>query len=892
VIILVGAVLFAYDARGSAGYHLWLLDEGRGAVAVDSGTVGVDMEIAEAVWVEDGPFPDTRALRFDGSGRTYAHFAGRISSDQGTIEMWMRPRRLEGSQVLFSTKFGSTSRLRFHLRDGDLACTDYWWQDNNTISAPGAFAAGDIGKWSHVVFTWGPDGYRLYKDGKLVAEKTAKPFPSQADHGAVGINVWDLTSGDFDGDIAQVRLSLASLEPGKGSGKGELAWASGLSFAKLVRPRLEWLAGPNESNLFVRERKPVLPLRVCNRFLEPLKVAAISVVAEDRYTGEKLPGVEIKLTEPVPPRGEKVVEVAPGIERAGVYTVTATGPLGSKAATTAAWVRGPQPEEPEGTAFFGNSSHDSVTPWAYQARREFGSRMARDLVHWHWVQKEPGEFTWKEDLREDPLHTVVGASLVGVDPGYMDRLRDAGAIDYTDVIAFHNYTWGRPPEPVIVKELARIIAWRDECAPGRPLWDNEWGYNATLDLRRHAQMTAAQLVITKAMGIQHSDFYTWRWADYHLFNGANFPTPAAIAYRTIAQRLTNALPAAAVSEGDNSVYAYLFNRRGVLTLVAWTSGERERTLDSVPANPDEASLYDLMGNPQPVPVENGLCRLTLTRSPLFLEGVSRNFLNAKRPLAPSPAGAPPPRHPSLWYSFHYPKGSEVVSLPRGATRPLWLTVYNDGDEPVAGRLTLRPHEKQLNLSTDRIEIELNPRSSLEVGFDVTAPRELQEGVYRVNITSAADGVSFGNMSIRCYVAEGETVFFRAATWEMAQNLVEAQGYGQGINIRWLEPGGFLTFRFDLTDAQSARLWAYMDSVSPAETDGGDFRVGASRDDESWDILLEGRGPWAWRDVDLTPYAGKVVWVRFEHPKTPIAKGQARVKAWRLVTVPDLSRRAK
>ena len=63
-------------------------------------------------------------------------------------------------------------------------------------------------------------------------------------------------------------------------------------------------------------------------------------------------------------------------------------------------------------------------------------------------------------------------------------------------------------------------------------------------------------------------------------------------------------------------------------------------------------------------------------------------------------------------------------------------------------------------------------------------------------------------------------------------------------------------------------------------DGGNFRVSASTDQKHWDILLEGAGRFAWRDVDLTPYIGGEVFVRFSNPTD---KGEARVKQWRLLT---------
>ena len=59
------------------------------------------------------------------------------------------------------------------------------------MTAEKAFTAEDIGKWSHVAFTMGAKGYRLYKNGKLLAQKSGSPYASQSDRIAIGINSWD-----------------------------------------------------------------------------------------------------------------------------------------------------------------------------------------------------------------------------------------------------------------------------------------------------------------------------------------------------------------------------------------------------------------------------------------------------------------------------------------------------------------------------------------------------------------------------------------------------------------------------------------------------------------------------------------------------------------------------
>jgi hypothetical protein len=416
------------------------------------------------------------------------------------------------------------------------------------------------------------------------------------------------------------------------------------------------------------------------------------------------------------------------------------------------------------------------------------------------------------------------------------------------------------------------------------MWDDEWGYapQTQMDPTRHANLVARQLVITRAMGVQHSDFYTWDGNDTRLFNG-KWATPSALAYRTVAQRLTNAVPVASISEGDNGIFAYVFRTGKELTVAAWCPIEkRTRTLRAIPVAGWKATLYDTMGNASRPTVNRNTVSLTLGNGPVFLVGVSPEFLKGARKLQPPPNATPPKRHPSLWFSFHYPTGSEVFSLPRGKTRIVDLTVYNDGHKTAAGKLWLSSPDGALTLSVNEISVSIAARSSTIYRFRITARNRLKDGIHRIRISGTADKLSFGNMNIRCYVSDGETKLFHMATWEMAENLVSAEGYGQGIHIRWISPKGFLKFKFDLTGAERAILSNYIDSSSPALTDGGNFRLSASTDDKTWDILLEGIGGFDWRDVDLTPYAGKQVFVRFDNASE---KGEARVRQMKLTTFP-------
>ncbi len=956
IVLLLSSLVF-----GAPDYYLWLLDEGQGSAAVDSGSRGVDLVINSPAWSKDGPVGQDGALTFDETGKTY------VSKEMGiavnTVEMWIRPRKLEGTQFLFSTKFTSTSRIAFGLSGDRLYVSDEWWAQKQGVSAEKAFTKEDLGKWSHVAVTMGAKGYRLYKNGKLVAQKAGSPFGSQADRIAIGISSWDLKSTAFQGDIAQVRLTAAELEPGKGTGKEELAWSGSLAFAKIVRPSLEWLGAAREGNLFIREEKPVLTLRVFNRFYADLPPMKITVVRKDQYTGQELSPIELNVAEPIKGRAEKRIPVDMGIKQASVYNVTAKGPAGSEGTTSVTWIRGSQPEDPSGLVpFFGNSSHAGFAKEDWLLRREFGSRAERgSLVMWHNTPK-PGKIEWpkadqdvvtslavpsgsqvfgytgytpafaspmpegKKDIhdlpilshyvdwvqqaarhylkfiryweiwnepngsgvflngsaeqvadlhkagflavkRVDPSLKVIGASLVSVDPEFMDRLFDAGAVDYMDVIAFHNYQWGYPPDDSIVSQLQMMIAWRDKYAPNRPLWNDEWGAWAKQSQEpvRYAQLTARQLILDRALGIQHSDTYTWDGHDYRLWFGRQ-ATPSAIAYRTTAQFLTNVTPAAAISEGTNGVFAYAFKNKEGLVLTAWdVDDERADQLENIPVIPGKAALYDLMGNPCPINVQEGKVSLPLSRGPVFLEGVLPSYLEGGSGLKASPDGIPPVRHPSLWYSYHYPTGTEVLGLPWGESREIVLRVYNDGEKAISGELNLASPDGALKLSESRPAVSLPPHTMKEVFFKVQPVGKPREGVYRITIHGRAEGMNFGKMNIRCYVAEGETTWFHMNTWEATTHVVSSEKLDQWIHACAVTTGGYIKFKFDLKNARLARLAGQMQSFSPTPHDGGHFRISASLDDRKWDVLLEGQDTLAWREVDLSPYAGKDVLIRFDNP---------------------------
>ncbi len=526
-------------------FYLWLADEGRGNVLVDSGPAGLDLQVEPGNWRDTGPVDQTACIHFDETLRSIAFRDGTLPGNAGTLECWIRPSRFSGTQILFGSALTSTSRLRLSLADRDLMLEDGWWGTHHLLCAQNAFVDDDLGNWAHVAVTWGAGeaGYRIYRDGRLLAERAGHSGDRHtlADRFAFGVNAWDKKSQPFHGDMAQMRIVIGHpLPPGTGTGVDELAFRASLAPLRLVRPNLQWPVGDPTEHLFVRDSPHVATLQITNGFYEALEPMRIAIEVRNRYTGETHSAADVVLEEPLAGRSGRSVAVNLAMPRAGTYEVTARGPGGVSAQARVAWILGPAPEDDTAPVpFFGNSSHHGFQPADWALRREFGSRFERgSLPQWPGTQREPGALedetvaqtleifrgaehhggvfygysgytpafasvlpdaekslwdvprpadytrwlelagpaflphvTWWEiwnepnsggtffhgtseqlaDLhkaaalalrRSDASLKTIGASTVAIDTNFMDRLQDAGAVDYMDAIAFHNYRLG------------------------------------------------------------------------------------------------------------------------------------------------------------------------------------------------------------------------------------------------------------------------------------------------------------------------------------------------------------------------------------------------------------------------------------------------------------------
>jgi hypothetical protein len=119
----------------------------------------------------------------------------------------------------------------------------------------------------------------------------------------------------------------------------------------------------------------------------------------------------------------------------------------------------------------------------------------------------------------DPNNLVISPAPQGSHSHeWLDMYFAAGGDQYTDVVAFHSYLFGAPPEKVI--DLAKSIKDVQAKYPalaGKPLWDTEhaWGddfsekYPFAVNEDEQTAWVARHKILSASNGIERSFWYVW-----------------------------------------------------------------------------------------------------------------------------------------------------------------------------------------------------------------------------------------------------------------------------------------------------------------------------------------------------------------------------------------------
>jgi hypothetical protein len=195
----------------------WALDEAQsGAVVVDSSGFGLDGTPSQNPPLPAGDIPpvhftDSRSLSFNGQdqwvllGNPPLLNAGGATS----IAAWIRPTSVDGYRDILAHGYRTAPDQELALRiNGGKYQFIYW--DGMDHAASADIPATDVGTWVHLCGVFGPDGYRLFRNGQLAgmnADATSPPPNIEAPWG-LGARPMSSTGPDrfMQGNIDDVRV--------------------------------------------------------------------------------------------------------------------------------------------------------------------------------------------------------------------------------------------------------------------------------------------------------------------------------------------------------------------------------------------------------------------------------------------------------------------------------------------------------------------------------------------------------------------------------------------------------------------------------------------------------------------------------------------------------------
>lgn len=397
----------------------------------------------------------------------------------------------------------------------------------------------------------------------------------------------------------------------------------------------------------------------------------------------------------------------------------------------------------------------TLTAEGEPAFREFCLKLGRYMsaacsnepVHYYQVTAEP-EIPWGfkgslDDLvriyqiaypalhEADPA-AVVGGPAIGIMANDEVRgLLQRGLGQYIDVLDFHPYMGG-DVQPIDVDLVGRIREFKAMVAQyaGKDLLysGTESGYNKAGDTRedwlKKAWSDIHHNLILMGEGFWFNTSFhgadmtrkpgenTWGYyfnldpdRDFGICKGS--PKPVAPAYAALSFLLEGHKTAGPIEWLGHGTCGYAYERSNDVILALWAYEPREV---SVPVGVKQVQVYDWMGNADSVTCPDGVVKLSLSREPQYIKGVS----------------------PALWGKNG--KGKPLTLKP-GKTRVIpgesvTIVCQLSGTltKPISGQLVFAPAEG-LGVERTSNSVTLKIDSRMEKSFSFTVPHTTKPGIY-------------------------------------------------------------------------------------------------------------------------------------------------------------------
>lgn len=211
--------------------------------------------------------------------------------------------------------------------------------------------------------------------------------------------------------------------------------------------------------------------------------------------------------------------------------------------------------------------------------------------------------------RADPRARVTPAGLAGisvgtVDPLFSHRYADGRRpVDFADILTVHYYSGKQDPEvatldrnatrsgqalpgaPTYPESLVQLVDWRDDHAPGKPIWITETGNDVGgvmgLGEREQAGKIPRVTMLALAAGVDKVFIYREKGSTPAQHAGAGLTRnddstrPVWFTYATLVRQFVGVKPGRAwrIEHPDPDVWIHAWERDGKPFVTAWTIGE-------------------------------------------------------------------------------------------------------------------------------------------------------------------------------------------------------------------------------------------------------------------------------------------------------------------------------
>ncbi|HEY3377028.1 MAG TPA: sugar-binding protein, partial [Armatimonadota bacterium] len=200
--------------------------------------------------------------------------------------------------------------------------------------------------------------------------------------------------------------------------------------------------------------------------------------------------------------------------------------------------------------------------------------------------------------------------------------------------------------------------------------------------------------------------------------GKTGPKPIAPAYAAQTRLLEGHTSAGAIEWLGDTACGYAYERGNDVVLALWDFGGKPRQV-TLPVGVQQVTLYDWMGNARPVATPDGTVTVTLTKAPIYLQGVAPLLWSksAARPLTLTPARA-----------IAFPGGKLTVTG----------TVRAPGGKPFTGTLRLEPDPRS-GMFKQTMAMVIPAGKAVPFSCKLVVPATLRPGAFPVKVMLEAQG---------------------------------------------------------------------------------------------------------------------------------------------------------